>query len=73
VERIPTPMSFIIQVLHLSRLHAADHFHFVTRLRQHVPSTFEIEKKSLPSIGLLASALVALVYWVMVIVSRAVG
>ena len=34
---------------------------------------FDIEKKPLQSIGLVAGALVALVYWVAVIVSRVVG
>ena len=34
---------------------------------------FDIEKKPLQSIGLVAGALVAIVYWVAVIVSRVVG
>jgi hypothetical protein len=34
---------------------------------------FDIEKKPLQSIGLVAGALVAVVYWVAVIVSRIVG
>jgi hypothetical protein len=34
---------------------------------------FDIEKKPLQSIGLVAGALVAAVYWVAVIVSRVVG
>jgi hypothetical protein len=34
---------------------------------------FDIEKKPLQSIGLVAGALVAVVYWVAVIVSRVVG
>jgi hypothetical protein len=34
---------------------------------------FDIEKKPLQSIGLVAGALVALVYWAAVIVSRVVG
>jgi len=34
---------------------------------------FDIEKKPLQSIGLVAGALVALVYWMAVVVSRVVG
>jgi hypothetical protein len=34
---------------------------------------FDIEKKPLQSIGLVAGALVAIVYWTAVIVSRVVG
>ena len=34
---------------------------------------FDIEKKPLQSIGLVAGALVAIVYWAAVIVSRIVG
>jgi len=34
---------------------------------------FDIEKKPLQSIGLVAGALVALVYWAAVILSRVVG
>ena len=34
---------------------------------------FDIEKRPLQSIGLVAGALVALVYWTVVIVSRVVG
>jgi hypothetical protein len=34
---------------------------------------FDIEKKPLQSIGLVAGALVAVVYWAAVIVSRVVG
>jgi hypothetical protein len=34
---------------------------------------FDIEKKPLQSIGLVAGALVALLYWATVIVSRVVG